>query len=411
MIISIILILAVLTNDYHQLVFKFPDDGFVNSDKNYSRGILYFVISAWYLICSIIFICMVIKRSKMPGKNKFIWVPTAILALAYLYHVLYTLSIVPYFFRDMIIVNAFFTVLIFESMLQTGIIKSNLFYSYLFKQSSIPAMILDDDRNVIFSNRDGKICDDKIIDMLCEENVIVDENIRFNILHLSSGYIIWKDNISRLVSLKKKLDSSRSYLEGKYVAESNMQNTNIVRRRLRERNLLYDEMRSYTSQKVQQIRQLTEEFEKVAKEDEWKYLFLIGALSIYIKRIDNLIFIEKENGMIPPEEINNCISEIERHLKVFGILCHSSVYLTGNLTITETARLYYEIIEIIEHTESVKPSYFISLTEKKYTYELRVRISGIDDIPKFNMDRYSVEQEDDEEFILIKSYDKESNIV
>lgn len=49
--------------------------------------------------------------------------------------------------------------------------------------------------------------------------------------------------------------------------------------------------------------------------------------------------------------------------------------------------------------------------EKKYTYELRVRISGIDDIPKFNMDRYSVEQEDDEEFILIKSYDKESNIV
>lgn len=411
MIISIILILAVLTNDYHQLVFKFPDDGFVNSDKNYSRGILYFVISAWYLICSIIFICMVIKRSKMPGKNKFIWVPTAILALAYLYHVLYTLSIVPYFFRDMIIVNAFFTVLIFESMLQTGIIKSNLFYSYLFKQSSIPAMILDDDRNVIFSNRDGKICDDKIIDMLCEENVIVDENIRFNILHLSSGYIIWKDNISRLVSLKKKLDSSRSYLEGKYVAESNMQNTNIVRRRLRERNLLYDEMRSYTSQKVQQIRQLTEEFEKVAKEDEWKYLFLIGALSIYIKRIDNLIFIEKENGMIPPEEINNCISEIERHLKVFGILCHSSVYLTGNLTITETARLYYEIIEIIEHTESVKPSYFISLTEKKYTYGLRVRISGIDDIPKFNMDRYSVEQEDDEEFILIKSYDKESNIV
>lgn len=347
----------------------------------------------------------------MPGKNKFIWVPTAILALAYLYHVLYTLSIVPYFFRDMIIVNAFFTVLIFESMLQTGIIKSNLFYSYLFKQSSIPAMILDDDRNVIFSNRDGKICDDKIIDMLCEENVIVDENIRFNILHLSSGYIIWKDNISRLVSLKKKLDSSRSYLEGKYVAESNMQNTNIVRRRLRERNLLYDEMRSYTSQKVQQIRQLTEEFEKVAKEDEWKYLFLIGALSIYIKRIDNLIFIENENGMIPPEEINNCISEIERHLKVFGILCHSSVYLTGNLTITETARLYYEIIEIIEHTESVKPSYFISLTEKKYTYELRVRISGIDDIPKFNMDRYSVEQEDDEEFILIKSYDKESNIV
>ena len=57
------------------------------------------------------------------------------------------------------------------------------------------------------------------------------------------------------------------------------------------------------------------------------------------------------------------------------------------------------------------PSYFISLTEKKYTNELRVRIPGIDDIPKFNMDRYSVEQEDDEEFILIKSYDKESNIV
>ena len=123
------------------------------------------------------------------------------------------------------------------------------------------------------------------------------------------------------------------------------------------------------------------------------------------------IFIPDRRTVHLYEEINNCISEIERHLKVFGILCHSSVYLTGNLTITETARLYYEIIEIIEHTESVKPSYFISLTEKKYTYELRVRISGIDDIPKFNMDRYSVEQEDDEEFILIKSYDKESNIV
>ncbi len=37
-----------------------------------------------------------------------------------------------------------------------------------------------------------------------KKNVIVDENIRFNRLHLSSGYIIWKDNISRLVSLKEK---------------------------------------------------------------------------------------------------------------------------------------------------------------------------------------------------------------
>lgn len=410
-VVAIILITAVLTNDFHQLVFIFPDDGSVYSDKNYARGFLFYVISAWYLICCIIFIWMIIKRCKIPGKNKYIWIPSVILIFTYIYHILYISGVLHHFFGDMIIWTAFFTILIFESLIKTGIIRSNMFYADIFEQSSIPAAILDNDKNIIFMNTDEKICDDNMIDILREKNVIVDGNIRLNMFRLSKGYIIWKDNISKLVSIKKKLDSSRNYLEGKYVAESNMQNTNIVRRRLRERNLMYDEMRRYTLHKIQQIRHLTEEFKTASKEDEWKYLLLMGTLSIYVKRMDNLIFIEKENSMIPPDEIQNCISESERHLNVFGIFFRSSIQLNGNLSIAKTARLYDDITEILENTERFKPSYFLSLTEEQDTYELRVRISGISDCLTLFPKGYKIEQEDIDEYIIKISYDKEDGIV
>lgn len=58
-----LLVLLVLTNDLHQLVFRFPADAPVWSDKDYSYGIGYVVVAGWTVICALVLLVILRKSA------------------------------------------------------------------------------------------------------------------------------------------------------------------------------------------------------------------------------------------------------------------------------------------------------------------------------------------------------------
>lgn len=67
------MILAVLTNDFHQKVFYFPE-GFLLSNEIYHYGLVFFIIQAWMMFCMIIMEVVLVCKSRIPGKTWF-WFP------------------------------------------------------------------------------------------------------------------------------------------------------------------------------------------------------------------------------------------------------------------------------------------------------------------------------------------------
>ena len=66
---AFLLIGLVFTNDLHQLVFRF-ENGFANYDKDYTYGIPYFILMAWYILLTLYFVFALLRKCRVPGSKK-----------------------------------------------------------------------------------------------------------------------------------------------------------------------------------------------------------------------------------------------------------------------------------------------------------------------------------------------------
>ena len=79
------LLLLVLTNDLHQLVFTFPDDAAVWSDTDHGYGIGYFPVIGWQVLCGVAALAVMLFKCRLKNGRRRLWpaIPMAI-SLAYL---------------------------------------------------------------------------------------------------------------------------------------------------------------------------------------------------------------------------------------------------------------------------------------------------------------------------------------
>lgn len=67
---ALVLLALVLTNDAHQLVFRFPEG--MMSDREYSYGIGYYVVVGWEGICSVLALGLILYKCRIPHTNVFL---------------------------------------------------------------------------------------------------------------------------------------------------------------------------------------------------------------------------------------------------------------------------------------------------------------------------------------------------
>ena len=156
LVITVGVILLVMTNDLHQLVFRFPAEK-PWTDDEYFYGPGFVLCVAWIAIGFLTMLGILIAKCRNPGKKK-IWLPFVPLGLFFIWCIanIFRIPHLKIIAGDMAAACCLLIAALFESCIQCGLILVNNRYGELFQASrGINAQISDRNLNIRYTTGDG----------------------------------------------------------------------------------------------------------------------------------------------------------------------------------------------------------------------------------------------------------------
>ncbi len=389
----IVLMGFVLTNDFHQTVFMFPEGG-LWTEENFRYGLVYWIIFIWVAGAILASLVITIIKSRVPRSKKILWLPLIPYSIGFIYAVLYVMEF-P-FLRviagDMTAINCLIIIAIFESLIQSGLIRSNIHYEELFYGSDIKAQILNEDHQVCYETGFTP--------------VEAEDNIRISTIPVSGGNVVWQEDISEMNGLIKELEEVNQRL-----SEEN--NLLLAELELRERKIKIDEKIRIYDNLTKKIEPQLRMLNTILSDDTGDTGFLqerlaqICVLGTYIKRRSNLFILEEDNSLFSAKELEYCLRESIEGMSMGEIDCSLNSNCKGNIE-AKNAVLAYDLFE--EIIEAVLPSItalFINLNIAKGNIKMKLQISGNKEKLKninqlVNSTDYIIIEEDDSLAITIE---------
>ena len=123
------LLMLVLTNDLHQLVFVFPKDAVIwGNDYHYAFG--YFLVIGYIVVCIITTLITMLIKCRIPHRRNVLMLPIIPMALAVFYSVLYIFRVswLRTIAGDVTVVFCLLIMAAMESCIRCGLIQSNIGY-------------------------------------------------------------------------------------------------------------------------------------------------------------------------------------------------------------------------------------------------------------------------------------------
>lgn len=148
---TVCLLLFVLTNDFHEWIFRFPE-GQPRSDANgvYSIGFLF--VAGWEIICAVAALVLLLAKSRFSSKRKYL--PAIILTCSVAYAAVYAngtrwMQVVG---GDLTAVQCLFVATLLETCIACGLIPTNTGYGALFSAATMRVQIADEKYNVCYAS-------------------------------------------------------------------------------------------------------------------------------------------------------------------------------------------------------------------------------------------------------------------
>ncbi len=412
MIPAITLLVLVLTNDFHQLIFIFPhitETGGVWSDGDYSYNIGYFLIVGWSLLITLTTLALMHLKLRVPRTRKIIWQPFVPLTILIVYSTLYALNWAPLqlFARDMTIIFCLLIAAIWESCIRKGLIQSNSRYDELFQAAAIGAQIIDNGDRVFLSS-DGAVPADKAALLKAQaEAVLISDGIRLSSIAVKGGRVVWHEDVSQLARLLEELQDTNEHLQGKNITLQEEYATRRQLHRLTEQNRIYNKMQNQTQEQIRLLDGLVDRLEaRVDAQEEEKLLAKIAMVSAYIKRRNNLIFLSEDNNAIPAVELKYCFNESVQSLTLFGVSCDYLFAVDGTLLFSEMMRIYDVFEAIIEKAFDTLTSLYLYAGRDDCEIKMTMRLSSGADLSCLGIENLASEAENDGEWQLSFSIPK-----
>jgi hypothetical protein len=261
--------------------------------------------------------------------------------------VLYTVDSDIFGFIEMTAALCFTVVAIWESSIKTGLVQSNTHYDELLKYSGLGVAVVDHDYTVHYRSDDALPLTAEQMKETENGSVMLDNGIRLSGSEIRGGHTLWQEDLSELLDILDELKELRTELEGSNAVS--MQNYRVDKkiRALAEKNRLHDELHKQTSRQIDLLndwlKKLTATDDPKEKRELLRRIVVVGA---YLKRRNNLILVNEQDGIIKEEELNLSIKEMLKNLQLAGINCAFSVQLEKELPADVAMKLFdfYEFV-------------------------------------------------------------------
>lgn len=323
-IISGILLLLVLTNDLHQLVFTFPEDAEVWSDKCNGYGIGSFIVIGWQILCMISALVVMIIKCRLKNGRRQLWtvLPMAV-SLVYLGLNYMDVQWFKLFFGDITAFQSLMYMLCFEGCITCGFIHSSSRYFDLFSSSiGTSAVITDKDFNVRYAALNARRI--PRIDMIkaAHSPLTVENGLTVHSIPVNGGYAVWTEDMSALLKIKEQSESLAEELNERNNLLRYEYKREAKRQKIEEQNRLYDLLRSATQTQINKISVLTKEYQKINKTDPTRAKTLLAEIAVlcsYIKRRKHLTLLTDRDYKVAITELTRAFTESLQTLKLLNV--------------------------------------------------------------------------------------------
>lgn len=370
---TLILIALVMTNDLHQLAFRFQDD-FRAWDQDYAHGWLFYVVTLWQYAVYVAAILILVIKCRIVSSQKNAWIILLPFALGIAMNVLLFTEKMPRLNGSYIIefpeALIFTAAVVLECCMQLGLIPTNTDYGKLFQHFSISAQITDRKGSPVYSSHAAL--------PLTGAQFALPDNSRIGahtVLHkmdLPGGYGFWQDDMTQLDRLNEELAQAGEALAQEAELTRLRNELKAKQTQITQRTLMYDTIARRTRRQTQAISQLAEAARNSAdiglKEEHRRRITLLGA---YIKRYANLVLLCRESPVIEAGELGLSVSEVLRYLNYCGI--PAEFISSGDCTLrADSALAVFEAFEtLLETNYSCLRGLFVNLSaQEKATFKM-----------------------------------------
>lgn len=383
--ISLVLFLLVLTNDFHQFVFIFPDDVTGTHMGDYKYNIGYFIIYAFIfveiLITIMLFYTFSVKKTTIKQKI----LPSIVILLVLVYSILYVVTEIPIpYLSDMTLVYTVLGTLLVYVLLKCGLVKNSGAYFEYFETCNVPLAIVNEKADIEYQNTRYK-------EQKASKNMLLQKQ------KLNSGTLLVLDDVGKLKSLQNNLKKEIEKLE--YSNKILEKNKEILQKekQIKQHTLLLDKIEKQIKNKRFVLEQLLNNLPaKITKENKNQTKEILNEIKLvvgYLKRKASLILFAEQKNEISKDELRLLFNESFNDLKWLKI--NAGIGLDEKPIPVSIANKFYDIYNELL-TKIKKENLDIWLTIKKRdVWEFEITFDGIKlerpelNLPKeYNMDSF-----------------------
>ena len=331
---GILMTAGVMTNDLHQLAFRFRGTEMLpESPKSY--GLLFWLFFACFSVLLLVAFIKIMKKHHQIVRRINYFAPLPVLALGG-FLVLNLLDLTPRLCGIKLwqIGEMFtFCMLVFlEFCIAVRLIPANTDYEKLFALSNLPAVILDEGGNVQYSSSK---CRYPFSDS--EDTMVMRHSI-------SGGSIEWTVDIAPLNALNRELSETAQRIDARNAYLSEEAKIKKEKTEVESRNRIYDEITRIVSPQLEQISAMLEDPGSSFDEK----LPAISVVCAFIKRRSNMELLTSQ-GMLPFDELSLAIRESLSYVHMLGV--NTAVHTSGaGIYPSEMVIAAYERVESVLET-------------------------------------------------------------
>ena len=345
---TVLCLLSVVTNDFHQLIFSFPaGDVWTDRSKKYAFG--YNLVIGWEVICALAAFAIMLIKCRHSQRKKYL--PFLLLSFSIVYALIYVSGAewMQLIGGDITAAQCLLFTGILESCIQCGLISTNTGYKALFEAGSIGAQIVDTDRNTRYASSNAPELTADMMRSAESEAVKLDNNTLLKSSKIPGGHVLWQEDITDINAVLQKLEENRKMISESNDVEQENYKTKVKINTVREKNRLYDRLKSQTAHQIELLDQLLTQNEAESDPDSRRSLLAKAAvIGAYIKRRGNLMFIAEKTDVTDTAELSACLDESFANLELMGVECAIDIPGKNSIYTQDAIRVYDFFEEVTE---------------------------------------------------------------
>lgn|GEM_PF-821722 len=349
---AVLLIIAALTNDFHEKMFTFAPH-FTDWDDHYTRGGVYILVAIWCYTLPVVGLVIALLKCSVAYSKRRTPLPVLIVVTGFVLMLVFhgsTSGGRKIFGTEILTFQMIWNIMhvcFWESIIMIGLIPSNNDYLSVFENSSVRAQILDVDGNAVVSASGAREVPADIRKRTGTFTAVYNDTSKLFGKRIEGGYIYWQEDIRELIRINDELEEAGKRLleENTLLAQEN--ELRAQQARIETYSRLYDEIASAVRNESTSLKELIGRAERLEGDDLREAVCNMAVLTAYIKRYANLMLLKQNDPLVPVQDLHLAIKESLEYARLSGVLGDVAVITKDDLSRIEAVSHKYAAEDIL----------------------------------------------------------------